>query len=80
MRPKFVTYSRDVFQKSIRFCNVGKVIAKMKQVYQPTLKDPGDMTTMPKQRHNTTTLQRPERFGYVVHFDIVYGSGTAIGG
>ena len=52
----------------------------MKQVYQPTLKDPGDMTTMPKQRHNTTTLQRPERFGYVVHFDIVYGSGTAIGG
>ena len=35
---------------------------------------------MTKQHHNTTPPQRPERFGEVVHFDIDYGSGTAIGG
>ena len=62
----------------------------MKQVAQPTLKindisqdpmrDPGEMNTMPKQRRNTTPLQQPERFGDVVHFDIVYGFGTAICG
>ena len=38
------------------------------------------MDTIPKQRLNTTTLQRKERFGDVVHFDIVYGSGTVIAG
>ena len=62
----------------------------MKQVAQPTLKindlgqypmrDPGEMSNMTKQRRNTTPLQWPERFGDVVHFDIVYSSGTAIGG
>ena len=61
----------------------------MKQVAQPTLKNdlgqypmryPGEMATMPKQSRITTPLQRPERFGDTVHFDIVYGSGTAIGG
>ena len=44
------------------------------------MQDPGEMATMLKKRRNTTYLQRPEKFGYVVHFDIVYGSGTAIGG
>ena len=62
----------------------------MKQVAQPTLKinylsqdpmqDPGEMATMPKQRRNKTPLQRTDWFGDVVHFDIVYGSGRAIGG
>ena len=89
-RPKVVTYYRDVFQKAIGFRNVDKVLAKMKQVSQPTLKinylvrdpmwDPGEMATMPKQRRNTTLLQRPDLFGDVVQFDIVYGSRTAIGG
>ena len=87
-RPKVVTYSRDVFQKAIGFCNVDKVLAKMKQVAQPTLnindlgRDPMrnlvEMATMSKQRRNKTPLQRIERFGDVVHFDIVYRSGTAI--
>ena len=44
------------------------------------MRDPGEMTAMPKQRRNTTPLQRPERFGDVVYFDIVYGSVTDIGG
>ena len=44
------------------------------------MRDLGDMATMPKQRRNTTPLQRPEIFGDVVHFDIVYGYGTAIVG
>ena len=61
----------------------------MKQAAQPALKindlsrdpmwDPGE-NTMPKQCRNKTPLQRPERFGDVLHFDILYGSGTAIGG
>ena len=89
-RPKVVTYSRDVFQKVIGFWNVDKVLAKMKQFSQPTLKindlgrdpmrDTGEMATISKQFRNTTPLQRPERFGDVFHFDIVYGSRTAIGG
>ena len=37
-RPKVVTYSSDVFKKSIGFRNVNKVLAKTKQVAQPTLK------------------------------------------
>ena len=79
-----------MFQKSIGFCNVDKLIAKMKQFAQPTLKindfgqdpmqDPGEMSTMPKKRRKTTPLQQPERFGDVVHFDILYGYRTAIGG
>ena len=79
-----------MFQKAIGFRNVEKVLTKMKQVAQPTLKindlfrdlmwDPGEMTTMPKQCRNITPLQWTERFGDVVHFVIVYGSGTAIGG
>ena len=44
------------------------------------MRDPSDMATMPEQRRNTTPLQRPDRFGDVVHFDNVYGSGIAIGG
>ena len=62
----------------------------MKQVAQHNLKtndlgqylmrDPGEMATMPKKLRNTITLQRPERFGDVFHFDIVYGYGTDIGG
>ena len=61
----------------------------MKQFSQPTLKindlgrdpmrDLGEMATMPKQRRNTTPLQLPERFGDIIHFDIVYGSGKASG-
>ena len=62
----------------------------MNQVSQPTLKvndlcqypmqDPVEIATMPKNCRKTTPLQRPELFGDVFHFDIVYGSGTAIGG
>ena len=43
------------------------------------MQDPGEMATMPKQRRDKMHLQRPDRFGDVVHFDIVYGSGKAIG-
>ena len=67
-----------------------KYSQKMRQVAQPTLKindlcqdpmrDPGEMSTMPKQLRNITPLQRPEQFGDFFHFDIFYGSGTAIGG
>ena len=39
-----------------------------------------EMDTMPKKRCNTMPLQRIERFGDVVYFDIVYGSGTSIDG
>ena len=90
MQPKVVTYSSYAFQKSTRFCNVDKVLAKMNQVAQPTLKIndlgrdlmryPGDMSTMPKKCRNKIPLQRPDRFGDVIHFDIVYGSRTSIGG
>ena len=89
-RPNIVTYSSDMFQKAIGFSNFYKVLAKMKQISQPTLKindlgqdpmqDLGEMDTIPKQRRNTTPLQRPERFGDVVHFDIFYGSGADISG
>ena len=44
------------------------------------MQDPGEMSTMPKKRRKTTPLQQPERFGDVVHLDILYSYGTAIGG
>ena len=44
------------------------------------MRDPFKMATMPKKHRNITSLQRPDRFGDVVYCDIVYGSGTAIGG
>ena len=44
------------------------------------MRDPSDMATMPEQRRNTTPLQRPDRFGDVVHIDIFYGSRVAIEG
>eukprot|EP00957_Ditylum_brightwellii_P016299 1225853-Ditylum_brightwellii.AAC.1 len=38
------------------------------------------MATLPKSKRNTDPITKPEKFGDVVHFDIVYSSGTAIGG
>eukprot|EP00957_Ditylum_brightwellii_P007921 599857-Ditylum_brightwellii.AAC.1 len=38
------------------------------------------MATMPKSNRNTNPIAKPSTFGEVFHFDIVYGSGTAIGG
>ena len=43
------------------------------------MRDPVKMATMPLKSCNTTPLQWSERFGDVIKFDIVYGSGTAIG-
>eukprot|EP00957_Ditylum_brightwellii_P137557 10486707-Ditylum_brightwellii.AAC.1 len=47
---------------------------------QDPVRDPGKMVTIPKALQNTTPLQKPAHFGDVFHFDIVYGTGTAIGG
>ena len=44
------------------------------------MRDPGEMATMQEKRHTTKLLQQPQIFGDVVHFGIVYGSGTYIVG
>ena len=44
------------------------------------MQDPGDMATIPEKCRNTKPLKLPDRFGEVLHLDIIYGSGTAIGG
>ena len=54
--------------------------SKINDIGRDPMRDPSDMATIPKQCRNKTPLQRPEQFGDVVHFDIVYGSGSAIGG
>eukprot|EP00957_Ditylum_brightwellii_P192620 14665419-Ditylum_brightwellii.AAC.2 len=58
-RLKVVTYSTEILQKTINFCNIEAIIGKIKQVAQPTIKikdlgldpvqDPGEMATIPKQ-------------------------------
>ena len=54
--------------------------SKINDLVQDPMRDPFKMATMPKKHRNITPLQRPDRFGDVVYCDIVYGSGTAIGG
>eukprot|EP00957_Ditylum_brightwellii_P062101 4713278-Ditylum_brightwellii.AAC.1 len=38
------------------------------------------MATISKSKCNTSPIAKPSNFGDVVHFDIVYGTGTAIRG
>eukprot|EP00957_Ditylum_brightwellii_P140591 10710722-Ditylum_brightwellii.AAC.1 len=38
------------------------------------------MATLPKSDRNTSPIPRPKHFGNIFHYNIVYGTGTAIGG
>jgi len=61
----------------------------LKDLYQPTIHldntppdailDPGYLATLHKKDRNTTPVPRPDRFGDVIHLDIVFGPEISIG-
>mmetsp|Transcript_21148 Transcript_21148/g.26890 ORF Transcript_21148/g.26890 Transcript_21148/m.26890 type:complete len:438 (+) Transcript_21148:1038-2351(+) len=89
-RPVTMSYTTEIFQKAVGFRNIHPLLKHMTRVSQNTLhvkdlgtymvRDPGELATLPKSKRNTNPITKPEKFGDVVHFDIVYGLGTAIGG
>eukprot|EP00957_Ditylum_brightwellii_P208397 15357231-Ditylum_brightwellii.AAC.1 len=89
-RPVTMSYTTEIFQKAVGFRNIHPLLKHMTRVGQNTLhvkdlgtdmvRDPGELATLPKSKRNTNPITKPEKFGDVVHFDIVYGLGTAIGG
>ena len=44
------------------------------------VRDYGEVATLPKRRRNKTPGDLPALFGDVLHYDIVYGANTVIGG
>ena len=88
--PKKKTLTHDLLQQSIGFRAVERVIKQMTELAQPTINisdtgcDPflsrGETATLPKKKRNTTPVPRPNQFGDIWHYDIVYGNGRAIGG
>eukprot|EP00957_Ditylum_brightwellii_P166949 12708712-Ditylum_brightwellii.AAC.1 len=85
-----MSYSIDTFQKAVGFHNVESVLKHMQTVAQPTLcitdtgkdpvQDPGEMVTLLQSNCNASPIPRPKHFGNIFHYNIVYNTGTAIGG
>eukprot|EP00957_Ditylum_brightwellii_P201565 15326244-Ditylum_brightwellii.AAC.1 len=87
--PNIMSYSIEIFQKAVGFCNMELVLKHMQTVAQPTLcitdtgkdpvRDPGEMATLPKSNRNTSPIPCPKHFGNIFHYNIVYSASTAIG-
>eukprot|EP00957_Ditylum_brightwellii_P010722 812645-Ditylum_brightwellii.AAC.1 len=60
--------------------NVAQGTLQIHDLGRDPVQDPGEMATLPKAMRSTPPLKKPARFGEVFHFDIVYGTGMAIGG
>jgi len=87
--PKKAMYSIDQIKRGFGFRNVQSIIKELKQTSsnfgistldsEPIL-DLGETTTIDRVQRNTTPLSLPIHPGSIVHADILFGSGTAIGG
>ena len=86
--PKSI-YTMDQLRKYFGFRNVNSILKELKATTtnfgistmdtEPVL-DIGEAATIDKPRRNTDPLPLPLQPGDVVHADILFGSGTAIGG
>jgi len=83
------SYTIDQMRKMFGFRNIQSILAELKQTTQnlhvsttdnEPIIDLGEVSTIPKPRRNTTPLNLPEKFGDLIHMDILFGSGTSIGG
>eukprot|EP00957_Ditylum_brightwellii_P107937 8233214-Ditylum_brightwellii.AAC.2 len=89
-QPAKVLYSTELLQKLVGFRNMEHILAWMKEVAKDTLvindlgkdtmQDPDKFATLPKANRNTNPLEKPASNYAVVHYDIIYGLGMAIGG
>ena len=80
----------EFLQKSVGFRNLDTLMKHLRSTSTDTItirdtgRDPilsrGETATLPKRPRNTTPIPRPQHFGQVWHYDIVYGKGRAIGG
>jgi len=87
--PQKAIYSTDQLRKYFGFRNVNTIIKELKQTAtnfgistlesEPIL-DIGDIATIDKPQRNTSPLPLPINPGDVIHADILFGSGPAIGG
>jgi dUTPase len=89
--PALVSMTSELFQKCTGFRNIHKIMHLIKQHAAPTIdiqdlgRDPflsrGEVATLlPKARRNTSPVPRPDVYGSIIHYDIGYGAGMAIGG
>jgi hypothetical protein len=87
--PHKISMTEDYLRSCISFCRVDTLKKNLACLYQPTITldhtppdailDPGYYATLCKKDCNTTPVPRPEKFGDVIHIDIVFGPKIAIG-
>jgi len=83
------TYSIDQLRKAFGFRNVASIVKELKETCtnfsisttdrEPIL-DLGEVSNMDKPPRNTFPKPLPHQLGDIVHMDIIFGSGKAIGG
>ena len=88
--PAIKLVTTEFLQKSLGFRNIEKVLKNIKTLTKDSIlvrdtgRDPiasrGETATLPKKNRNKIPVPRPARFGDVIHYDIGYGNGRAIGG
>ena len=87
--PKQAMYTIDQIKRGFGFRNVQSIIKELKQtstnfgistLHSEPILDIGDTTTIDRVNRNTDPLPLPVHPGSIVHADILFGSGTAIGG
>jgi len=86
---KTTSYTMDQMRKMFGFRNIQSILNELKQTTQnlhisttdsEPIIDLGEVSTINKPKRNTTPLNLPEQFGDLIHMDILFGSGTSIGG
>jgi hypothetical protein len=87
--PKHITMNEDHLRSCVGFRRVESIKKNLKNLYQPTISldntpadailDPGFFASVRKKDRNTTPVARPDRFGDVIHLDIVFGPEISVG-
>ena len=83
------SYTIDQLKRNFGFRNIQSILNEMKTTIdnlhvstsdKEPITDLGEVTTINKPKRNTNPLNLPEKFGDLIHMDILFGSGTSIGG
>jgi len=80
----------ELLQKCTGHSNIHHLIEDILYQSQPTIKlshsgtnpilSRGDTATLQKKKRNTSPIPKPNAFGNICHYNIVYRDGRAIGG
>jgi hypothetical protein len=87
--PARLTFSEDYIRASVGFRRIDTIKGHIKELYQDTISldstpedavlDKGVFATMRKCARSTVPVLRPNKFGDVIHMDIVFGPDISIG-